>query len=107
MLAVVRGATGLKPSTREVGMCLPVYLDEDLPAELVGRGKLLCVVIDWLGEQQISKHLLKVRGHVPLLDHAAVVLDGQDHRIPAQNTTAGRSTCCKLFHFTVTRAGEI
>lgn len=61
-----------------------MYLDEDLPAELVGRRKLLCVVVDWLGEQQISKHLLKVRGHVPLLDHTAVVLDGQDHRIPAQ-----------------------
>lgn len=46
------------------------------------RGKLLSVVVHRLGEQQISKHLLKVCGHVPLLDHAAVVLDGQDHRIP-------------------------
>lgn len=58
------------------------HLDEDLPAELVRRGKLLSVVVHRLGEQQISKHLLEVCGHVPLLDHAAVVLDGQDDRIP-------------------------
>lgn len=74
-----------------------VYLDEDLPAELVRRGELLRVVIDRLGEQQISKHLLEVRGHVPLLDHAAVVLDGQDHGVAAQTQTALISGGCFTF----------
>lgn len=72
-----------------IGVHLSVYLDEDLPAELIRRGKLLCVVIDWFGEQQISEHLLKVRGHVSLLNHAAVVLDGQNHRIPTNTREEG------------------
>lgn len=71
-------------------MTFYLYLDEDLPAELVGRGKLLGIVVHRFSEQQVPKHLLKVRGHVPLLDHTAVVLDGQDDRIPAHSaTTAG------------------
>lgn len=72
------------PTLKACALSASVYLDEDLPAELVRRGKLLRVGIDGLGEQQIPEHLLKVRGHVPLLDHAAVVLDGQDHRVPAR-----------------------
>lgn len=71
-----------------------MYLDEDLPAELIRRGKLLCVVIDWFGEQQISEHLLKVCGHVSLLNHAAVVLDGQNHRIPTNTREEGGFFCC-------------
>lgn len=59
-----------------------LHLDEDLPAELVGRRKLVCAVVHRLGEQQVSEHLLKVSGHVPLLDHTAVVLEGQDDGIP-------------------------
>lgn len=55
---------------------LSIYFDEDLPAELVGRRKLLCVTVNRFGEQQISENFLEVRGHVPLLDHTAVVLDG-------------------------------
>lgn len=72
----------------------PPHLDEDLPAQLVGRGQLVGIVVHRLGEQQVSKHLLEVRGHVPLLDHAAVVLDGQDHRVPGEDSAgerAGRS----------------
>lgn len=69
-----------------VSMCVCMHLDEDLPAQLEGWRKLFCVVIDRLSEQQISKHLLKVCGHVPLLDHTAVVLDGQDHGIPAEES---------------------
>lgn len=59
-----------------------VYLDKDLSSKLVWWREFLRVTVHWLGKQQISKHLLKVRGHIPLLDHTAVVLYGQDHWIP-------------------------
>lgn len=64
-----------------------LHLDEDLPAELLRRRKLLSVALHWLGEQLLSKHLFEVRGHVPLLDHTAVVLDRQDHRVAEENST--------------------
>lgn len=59
-----------------------MYLDEDLSTELVRGRELLRVAVHRLGEQQISKHLLEMRGHVPLLHHAAVVLNGQDDWVP-------------------------
>lgn len=92
----------LQHSESCVDVQVSVYLYEDLPTELVGRGKVLRVVIDWLGEQQISKHLLEVCGHVPLLDHAAVVLDGQDDRIPTHTSRCLRCSwniICVLFVF--------
>lgn len=69
-----------------------LHLDEDLPAELLRRRKLLSVALHWLGEQLLSKHLLEVCGHVPLLDHAAVVLDRQDHRVAEENRSGQGST---------------
>lgn len=55
-------------------------LDEDLLLELVWRWQPVCRNIHWFCQQHVSKHLLKVSGHVPLLNDAAVVLDGQDDR---------------------------
>lgn len=56
-------------------------LDEDLPLKLVGRGQAICRDIHRLGQQHVSKHFLKVSGHVSLLHNTTVVLDGQDDGI--------------------------
>lgn len=61
-------------------MQVPSDLDEDLLLELVWRWQPICRNIHWFCQQHVSKHLLKVSGHVPLLNDAAVVLDGQDDR---------------------------
>lgn len=59
-------------------------LDEDLPLELVGWGQPICCDIHRLGQQHVSKHLLKVSGHIPLLHDTTVVLDGQNDGIAAR-----------------------
>lgn len=59
-------------------------LDEDLPLELVGRRQAIGHDVHRLGQQHVSKHLLEVGGHIPLLDDAAVILYGQDDGIAAE-----------------------
>lgn len=61
-------------------MQAPSDLDEDLLLELAWRWQPIRRNIHWFCQQHVSKHLLKARGHVPLLNDAAVVLDGQDDR---------------------------
>lgn len=58
-------------------------LDEDLPLEPGGRGQAICHDIHRLGQQHVTKHLLEVSGHIPLLHNTAVVLNGQDDGIAA------------------------
>lgn len=59
------------------------YLDEDLPLELVGRGEPVGSDVHGLGKECVPKHLLEILCHISLLSNAAVVLDGQDDRVPA------------------------
>lgn len=69
-----------KPKAPKKEMQGPSHLDKDLLLELVWRWQPICGNIHWLGQQHVSKHLLKGAGHVPLLDDAAVVLNGQNDR---------------------------
>lgn len=55
------------------------YLDDDLLPQLAGRGQLVSTGLRGLRQQQVAKHFLEGLGHVTLLLHAAVLLDGQDH----------------------------
>lgn len=55
--------------------------DKDLPLELVRRGQAICCNVHRLGQQHVSKQLLKVGSHIPLLHNTAVVLDRQDNGI--------------------------
>lgn len=57
-----------------------VHLDENLPLELVRRGKAISRNIYWFGQQHVPKDLLEILSHVPLLSNAAVVLNGQNDR---------------------------
>lgn len=60
------------------------YLDEDLPLELIGRGESVCRDVHSFGQEHLSKHFLEVSGHVPLLDNAAVVFNGEDDGIAVE-----------------------
>lgn len=55
-----------------------IHLDENLPLELVWRGKAISRNIDWFGQEHVPKDLLEILSHVPLLSNAAVVLNGQN-----------------------------
>lgn len=55
-----------------------VHLDENLPFELVWRGKAISRNIYWFGQEHVPKDLLEILSHVPLLSNAAVVLNGQN-----------------------------
>ncbi len=57
------------------------HLDQDLPLELIGRGEAIGGDVHRFGQEHLSKHFLKVGGHVSLLDNTAVVLDGEDDGI--------------------------
>lgn len=59
------------------------YLDKNLPLELVGGREPVGYDVHGLGEECVPEHLLEILGHVPLLSNAAVVLNGQDDRVPA------------------------
>lgn len=58
------------------------YLDQDFFLELGRRRKLVGIDINRLGQEHLTEDLLEVGRHVPLLDDAAVVFDGQDDGIP-------------------------
>ena len=72
-----------EPTTEAKASPIQTYLDKDLPLELVGGGEPVGCNIHGLGEECVPKHLFEILGHVPLLGNAAVVLDGQDDRVPA------------------------
>ena len=59
-----------------------VYLDEYLVLELVGAGQVNGVFVSLGLEQQLSEYLLHDLGHSVLLRNAAVVLNGEDDRVP-------------------------
>lgn len=55
------------------------HLDDDLLPQLAGRGQLVSTGLRGLHQQHVAKHLLEHPGHVALLLHTTVLLDGQDH----------------------------
>lgn len=74
----VRGRGGADTLWSDTQLQQRSDLDENFPLQLVGGGQAVRSHVHCFGQQHVSKHLLKVGGHVPLLHDAAVVLDGQD-----------------------------
>ena len=58
------------------------HLEDDLAHELGGGGQLFGHVLYGLGEQLVLAHVGEDASHLFLLLHRAVLLNGQDHRVP-------------------------
>lgn len=82
------------PHSPQLGVLLGkrVHLDENLPLELVWRGKAISRNIYWFGQEHVPKDLLEILRHVPLLSNAAVVLNGENDRETGRRKRAVRTS---------------
>lgn len=68
------------------------HLEYDLAFQLRGRRQLLGHLLHGLRQEFVSEHVLEDASHLTLLIQRAVLLYGQDHRVPASEASPSQST---------------
>ena len=63
-------------------VCITTYLDQHFVDEVFGRGKVILALINWSDIQHVAQYVHHVVGHYVLLSNTAVILNGEDNRIP-------------------------